>query len=286
MGAETTRRVRLGIGVTVVSLCAGVGVVAPIVSSSAQALHVSSHRAGVLHMPAWPARFGAFPRRLVPAARRVFHAQLAGSQSSTRAPFIVGGSTAGQGTFGYMATVIYYDSNGDPELLCSGTLVSSNVVLTAGHCGANETTGVPNSPSGYRIITNAVNWTDTTDRVVSGVSQVVVDSNFDPTTLYGDASMLVLSAPVSSPTIPLWASGQFPAGTGATITGWGDTYAGQPAFTTALQWAPTVLQNVTYCANQAATANYAYDTGTCNGDSGGPLPLCQRPVRRSPSRNQ
>ncbi len=184
-----------------------------------------------------------------------------------------------------MATVLYYDSEGDPEFLCSGTLVSSNVVLTAGHCGADESTSVPNSPSGYRIVTNAVDWTDTTNAQVSEVSQVVVDPNFDPATLYGDASMLVLASPVTEPTIPLWASGEFDAGTQGTIAGWGKTYSAQPSWQTVLQWAPTVLQNVDYCSNEAEALDYDYDSGselcvvdfpydetaTCNGDSGGPL---------------
>jgi secreted trypsin-like serine protease len=199
-------------------------------------------------------------------------------------PAIVGGSTATEGSFGYTATVIYYNSSGNPQFLCSGTLVSSNVVLTAGHCGANETTGVADTPSGYRIVTNTLDWDDATGRVISGVSQVDVNPNFNPTTLYGDAALLVLSAPVTSPTIPLWTSGQFAAGTGATIAGWGDEYSGQLSATTTLQWAPTVLQNTTYCTNEADGA-YDYDsdtelcavnppyyaTATCNGDSGGPL---------------
>jgi secreted trypsin-like serine protease len=281
-GCEMTRSIRRGVGVTAVSLCASFGVVATLASPAAQARHIS--RAAILRTER-ASRFGAFPPRLVPAARQVFHAQPTSSQSPTMVPLIVGGSTAEPGTFGYMATVIYDDSSGNPQFLCSGTLVSSNVVLTAGHCGADETTGIPNSPSGYRVITNAVDWTDTTARVISDVSQVVVDSNFNPTTLYGDASMLVLSAPVTDPSIPLWASGQFSAGTGAVIAGWGDTFGGQTDWTTSLQWASTVLQNITYCANQAATRNFAYDSGselctvdapdfdtsTCNGDSGGPL---------------
>lgn len=229
-------------------------------------------------------RVPAFPR-LIPAARAVFKsAPSPAALPPKRRPRVVGGSSATQGSFGYMATVSYVDGTGN-QFLCSGTLVASNVVLTAGHCGVDETTGVPNNPGGYRIYTDAVDWTDTTDRVISGVSQVVVDPNFDPTTLYGDAAVLVLSNPVNSPTIPLWGSGQISAGTGAWVAGWGKTYSGQTFFTTALQWAPTVVQNINYCSTQAAGLNFAYnsatelcavnppsyDTATCNGDSGGPL---------------
>lgn len=276
-----TGRRRQGLAAIAVCLGAAVATAAPW-ASAAQTRRIAPAR--VLHLPPVVDHFAPFPRRLLAAARRGFRAPLGPARSATWAPFILGGSSASQGTYGYMATIIYYDSTGAPQFLCSGTLVSSNVVLTAGHCGADETTGVPNTPSGYRVFTNAVDWTDTTNRVVSSVSQVIVDPNFNPTTLYGDAAMLVLSAPVDDPAVPLWASGQFAAGTSSVVAGWGKTYDAQTAWTTVLQWAPTVLQNITYCASQAA-GGYAYDSGTelctvdapyydtstCNGDSGGPL---------------
>lgn len=273
-------------GATVVvtaCVCAVAFAAASRASAAPQARHAAP-RATHLRMPPW--RFGPFPRRLEHAARALFHVRPGPSRTAApRTPLIIGGTNANQGTYGFMATIIYYDSQGNPQFWCSGTLVSSNVVLTAGHCGADETTGVPNLASGYRVITNAVDWTDTNNRVVSDVNQVVVDPNFDPSTLYGDASMLVLSAPVTDPTIPLWASGQFSPGIPAVIAGWGKTYPTQTGITDVLEWAPTVLQNVTYCANQAAGISYAYDSGselcavdapyydtaTCNGDSGGPL---------------
>ena len=183
-----------------------------------------------------------------------------------------------------MAFVLYFDSSGDPEFNCSGTVVSANVVLTAGHCGVDESTGQALDPSGYRVVTGAVDWTDTTDRQISDVSQVLVDPNFDVVTLDNDAALLVLSASVSAPTIPLWGSGELAAGTGGWIAGWGETYYGDSSLQTLLQWAPTVVQNTAYCSQEAG-ANYAYDsstelctvnpptysTGTCHGDSGGPL---------------
>jgi len=244
-------------------------------------LSAGSSTKSIRHLPArrnWPVDH--VPQLLLAAARALLHA------SPGRRPRIVGGTSGVQGQWGFMGFVIYYDSSGTAQFMCSGTLVSSNVVLTAGHCGADETTGVPNDPTGYRVVTNAVDWTDTANRVVSSVIQVIVDPNFDPVTLEGDAALLVLSSPVSSPSIPLWGSGTIAAGEGAFVAGWGKTYAGETAFPpeNVLQWAPTVVQNVDYCANDAAS-NYAYDsstelcavdypaddTGTCPGDSGGPL---------------
>lgn len=279
-------RFRGGFLVAVAAACAA-SVIASAAKSAAAAAISRDGSQSISHPQTPAARFGKFPRRLIPAARRVFDTratdQLTGLWHKPT-PRIIGGSSAAQGSFGYMATVLYFDTTGNPEFLCSGTLVSSNVVLTAGHCGADETTGAPNAPSGYRIVTNSVDWTNPAERVISDVSQVDVDSNFDPSSLFGDAAMLILSSPVSSPTIPLWGSGQLRAGTGAAIAGWGRTYAGQTAVQAALQWAPTVVQSINYCANRAG-GGYAYDSGTelcvangpyndtatCNGDSGGPL---------------
>jgi trypsin len=183
-----------------------------------------------------------------------------------------------------MAFVLYFDSSGNPLFSCSGTLVSSNVVLTAGHCAADESTAVPLSPSGYRVVTGAVDWTDAADRTVSAVKRVVVNPAFDPAGPVHDAALLVLSAPVSQKPIALWGTGQLPGGTGAWIAGWGDTYGGQNTVTTALQFASTVVQSSSACA-QPILSNYVFDpgselcalnypsehTGTCSGDSGGPL---------------
>jgi Trypsin len=70
--------------------------------------------------------------------------------------------------------------------------------------------------------------------------------------------------------------------TNASIAGWGETYYGETNLQTLLQWAPTVVQSVSYCSSEADALGYAYDsatelcavnaptfdTATCNGDSG------------------
>jgi secreted trypsin-like serine protease len=259
-----------------VCVCASVLVLVPWPSA---ALSRSALPTVVPHLPtADPWQLGKFPPRLIPAARLLLH-------SGGRRSRIVGGSDAVQGQSGFMAFVIYYDSGGNPQFLCSGTLVSSNVVLTAGHCGVAEGTDVALDASGYRVVTGAVDWTDTVNRQISDVSQVIVDPGFDPVTIRNDAAMLVLTAPVNDPTIPLWGSGSLASGTAASVAGWGETYAGETTLQTLLQWAPTVVQSTTYCGQKATLLGYAYDsatelcavnapkddTATCNGDSGGPL---------------
>lgn len=238
------------------------------------------------------------PARLLPAARALFRG---GQQTSVQhrvgpvarngampsvpaGPRIVGGTGAVQGQLGFMAFVAYFDSSGNPVFSCSGTLVTSRLVLTAGHCAVSEGTGVPLNPSGYRVVTGAVDWTDAAHRHISRVSRVVLNPAFDPVGPTHDVSLLVLSAPVSQPTVPLWSTGELFGGTSALIAGWGDTYAGDPYQQTLLLFASTVVQGPAYCG-QPFFAGYVFDpssevcainppsyaTGTCSGDSGGPL---------------
>jgi secreted trypsin-like serine protease len=185
-----------------------------------------------------------------------------------------------------MAFVVHYDALGNPDFACSGTVVSTNVVLTAGHCGVEESTGAVLGPSGYRVVTGAVDWTDTVNRRVSGVSQVIVDPAYNRAAWTSDAALLVLSTPTTAPAIRLAGSDdQYleQGGTGALIAGWGDTYAGGPPVYV-LQWASTVVQSPAYCAQpffadftfdptlQLCAVDYPYESnGTCSGDSGGPL---------------
>jgi hypothetical protein len=167
--------------------------------------------------------------------------------------------------------------------LCSGTVVSPNVVLTAAHCAVDESTGSPLDPSVFKVVTGAVDWTNSAVRQVSGVSSVIVNPNYDPTTHNYDAALLVLTTQTTAPSIALAGAADVnleQAGTGAAIAGWGETYAGSPP-PYVLQWAETVVQRRSYCNQfapgyastlQLCAVDYPYDdTATCFGDSGGPL---------------
>jgi hypothetical protein len=194
---------------------------------------------------------------------------------------IVNGTTAIQGQLGFMAFV--FAELGSNEQLCSGTVISSNVVLTAAHCAYDESTGQLLDPSDFTIVTGAVDWTDATTRQLSPVSQVIVDPAYDPATHDSDVALLVLSRPTTAPVIALANgadSGLTIPGTSAGIAGWGLTYQGSP-LPTVLQWATTVVQPPAYCGQfvttydssaQLCAVDYPYDDdATCNGDSGGPL---------------
>ena len=134
-------------------------------------------------------------------------------------------------------------------------------------------------------MTGAVDWTDTANRQVSGVSQVMINPAFEVSGPQHDAALLVLSAPFTTRQLVSGGPGRFPGGTGAVIAGWGLSNASDSGIDTSqLGWAQTVIQSVTYCS-QPFSPSYpydsasdlcainppTYDTNTCHGDSGGPL---------------
>ena len=164
--------------------------------------------------------------------------------------------------------------------------MAPNVVLTAGHCAEQMTTGVPNEPSQYSVVTGNVDWT-ASPRQTSGVARVIVYPGFDRSSLVGDAALLVLSTPTSQPALTL---ATYPSdvtllagGTSAIVAGWGETKKEARDTTTLLQWAPTVLQLPGYCESSQFTSPFyeryelcttyppKFETGMCFGDSGGPL---------------
>jgi secreted trypsin-like serine protease len=196
---------------------------------------------------------------------------------------IVGGSAAPAGSFPWLAFVADM-SNGAADL-CSGTVVSPNVVLTAGHCGEDLATGALRPAGNYRIVTGSLDWNDQSQGQVLGVARVIVYPGYNRRTGSGDAALLVLRTPTSAPPIRLASAtdaGLFAAGTPGAIAGWGETAGGNTgSLTTALQWASTVVQSPSYCARNVpqfdagmqlcAIDPPSFRSGTCFGDSGGPL---------------
>jgi hypothetical protein len=183
-----------------------------------------------------------------------------------------------------MAFVV--DFRGEATGACSGTVLAPDLVLTAGHCALDPATGVTNEAAGYRVVTGAVNWTSA-ERQVSRVSRVLVFPGFRISgTLneWGDAALLVLSTPATAPTIPLATSTnaeRLRAGTHAWIAGWGKTQYRQEEPVVQLMWATTVVHGPPWCERHAppfhpvgqicSLASSDPPSGTCFGDSGGPL---------------
>jgi len=194
---------------------------------------------------------------------------------------VIGGTPAGNGSFPSVALVRGVQEEGGIQ--CTGTVVASNLILTAAHCAENPETGVLDETSRYTIITGNVDW-NAAPRQVSAVSKVIIYPGFVPSLLDRDAALLVLATPTTAPVIPLWTAGNagtLQAGRAAEIVGWGQEYSEQELLPESLKWADTVIQSPEWCGQNASdfyeqgelcTINPpSYSTGACHGDSGGPL---------------
>lgn len=206
----------------------------------------------------------------------------AGAAQGGATTSVINGQEAAAGTFGYMAFVVV--SIGEEADLCSGTVVSSNVVLTAAHCVLNDTFSVVRNPANVTVVTGNVDWASP-DRTVSAVSRVAVDPSFAFTVpgyapVRGDVAALELSAPVPAPPVKLATSQTWTGSTEVVMAGWGKVTASGEAVET-LRVGEAAVQAPEYCRSKSSHFESAWslcvlDTAdarysVCNGDSGGPL---------------
>lgn len=206
------------------------------------------------------------------------------------APLIVGGAPAESGSWPWLA-FIHDNLGGGSYESCTGTVVASNLILTAAHCAEDVTTGVLDDASGFTVSTGCLDRSESAACQVSNVTELVPHVTLPETTplgginVIGDAALLVLATPTTAPAITLADSNDLALiepRTGADIAGWGLTdKSDQSSQPTELQDASTVIQDTAYCeANsvyfnpfaQLCTVDAPFDdTSICNGDSGGPL---------------
>jgi secreted trypsin-like serine protease len=190
---------------------------------------------------------------------------------------VVGGSNASPGEYPSVAEITF------GPFLCTGTLVSPNWVLTAGHC-SNITAGTVASPASWppQLINVRIGGVTRTDGEKRTVSRVVMHPDYLLTNGY-DISLLQLSQ--SSTMTPTQVAGAgersiWTAGTMETIVGWGVTEEDGSRPQT-LQEAQVPITTDAYCDgaygsdfDPATMVCAGFPEGgvdTCQGDSGGPM---------------
>jgi trypsin len=203
---------------------------------------------------------------------------------------VVGGQPAAPGTFPYVANILIGGAFG-----CTGTLISPQWVITAGHCGSvTGAAGVPTPvawPAPFYTVQLGSVYSDGTGAESHSVTQVVVDSDYIVTNGIGnDVTLLKLDKPSAIGTMkiadtadkPSWAPGVL-----AAIAGFGLTSENGDA-PAQMQFAQVPITTDAYCANAYPNGLTPNDGGfdaktmicagypqggtdTCQGDSGGPL---------------
>jgi trypsin len=203
---------------------------------------------------------------------------------------VVGGKPAAPGTFPYVANILIGGAFG-----CTGTLISPQWVITAGHCGSvTGAAGIPTPvawPAPFYTVQLGSVYSDGTGAETHSVSQVVVDSDYIVTNGIGnDVTLLKLDRPSAIAPMkiadtadkPSWAPGIL-----ATIAGFGLTSENGDA-PAQMQYAQVPITTDAYCANAYPNGLTPNDGGfdaktmicagypqggtdTCQGDSGGPL---------------
>jgi len=235
-----------------------------------------------VHVRGWQGVCGALGVLLATLAL----AEPAGASPGATAS-IVGGTTALSEEWPWAAFILAADKKGE-GFSCSGTVISPNLILTAGHCVEDIETGRKTPAAQYVVVTGSSDIRDAALRQVSKVTRTIVNPNFNRFKVHGDAGLLVLATPTTVPAVAL--AGPTDAAllapdTPTWIAGWGlSGPLRKLKRTPVLRRGATFVQERLYCRNHVRAYypffNYSsqlctitppgFSIGTCHGDSGGP----------------
>ncbi|XP_018055216.1 PREDICTED: serine protease snake-like isoform X2 [Atta colombica] len=192
---------------------------------------------------------------------------------------VVGGTEARVDEFPHMVALGKRNAN-EFVLMCGGTLISHNWVISAAHCTHGTDGGVTDARIGFHSLTDQKG-------ITSVIKDIITHPDYKPPAMYADIALIQLMTPVSFSTSVRPACLYQPFDTVPTqawVSGWGVTeYSGEVS--DRLQKAKLNLVDNLSCTvqhNNSTAIPYGITPSmicaggikdTCQGDSGGPLQI-------------
>jgi len=191
---------------------------------------------------------------------------------------IVGGDDATYGEFPHQIALLRGGPGG--SLMCGGSVVASNWVVTAGHCCDGQSA----NRLGVRVGSHHLNSEDA-DQEDFAVKRVVLHEDYDSWNINNDICLLELDGEVTMGehvgTIAFPADGEeYDEGTMCTVTGWGTTSEGG-SLAKILQKVSVPIVSDDHCRDSYGQNDITdsmmcagFEQGgkdSCQGDSGGPF---------------
>ncbi|XP_035783469.1 chymotrypsin-2-like isoform X2 [Anopheles albimanus] len=188
---------------------------------------------------------------------------------------IIGGNDATDGQFPYQVSL----QTASNYHYCGGSIIAPRWILSAAHCTVGMTTA------------NVNVYVGSVARSSGGVyyssMRIVNHPTYNPGTVENDISLIETVEPIvfNANTQPIALGSSFIlSGTGATISGWGQTNKMDNDVTEVpdiMQWMTANILTMEACRAERPESNQIFDSvmcvsspsgqGACSGDSGGPL---------------